>query len=188
MTDQMIPEEASGAAALPARQLTRARTWTGDTEWYTPPTILEAARGVLGAIDLDPASSDAQQVMSPVKATRYHTVDDSGLDMPWRGRVWLNPPYARGRIDRFVGKMVWSYQTGDMVAGILLTNSATETSGGGWRRGLATPYVSPPAASGFLNCATARFRLGARPPRIRTRCFTSAPIRQPSPRSLPASA
>ena len=102
---------------LPARQLTRARTWTGNTEWYTPPDILVAACKVLGAIDLDPASSDAQQALSPVKAVRYFTVENSGLDRPWCGRVWLNPPYARGWIDRFVAKTVQSYRSGEMQAG-----------------------------------------------------------------------
>ena len=113
---------------LPPRQLTRARTWTGDVEWYTPPDILEAACEVLGAIDLDPASSDAQQAQAPVKAANYFTVENSGLDRPWCGRIWLNPPYARGWIDRFVEKMVQSYRSGEMRAGILLTNSATETN------------------------------------------------------------
>jgi ParB family chromosome partitioning protein len=114
--------------SLPPRQLTRARTWTGDTEWYTPPDILEAAHEVLGAIDLDPASSDAQQALSPIKAAIYFTVENSGLDRPWRGRIWLNPPYARGWIDRFVEKMVQSYRDREMQAGIMLTNSATETN------------------------------------------------------------
>src|SRR5215813_2992393 len=98
--------------SLPLRQLTRARTWTGDTEWYTPPDILEAAREVLGTIDLDPASSAAQQALSPVKAANYFTIKNSGLDRPWFGRVWLNPPYARGWIDRFVAKIVQSYRDG----------------------------------------------------------------------------
>jgi phage N-6-adenine-methyltransferase len=117
-----------GPTLLPPRQITRARTWTGDTEWYTPPDILEAVREVLGAIDLDPASSDAQQALSPVKAASYFTILDNGLERPWPGRVFCNPPYARGWIDVFVAKMVASYRSGEMQAGILLTNSATETN------------------------------------------------------------
>jgi DNA N-6-adenine-methyltransferase (Dam) len=81
----------------------------------------------MGGIDVDPASSDAQQERAPVKAATYYTVENSGLDKPWNGRVFLNPPYARGWIDRFVAKMVAAYQTGEMQQGIMLTNSATET-------------------------------------------------------------
>jgi hypothetical protein len=187
MTDQTT-ECNEQAAALPARQLTGARTWTGDTEWYTPPAILEAAHEVLGAIDLDPASSDAQQELSPVKAARYHTVDDSGLDVPWRGRVWLNPPYARGWIDRFVAMMVQSYQAGDMVAGILLTNSATETKWWRMAAGACDAVCFPTGRVRFLKLRNGALSRGGSSPRIHTRCFTSAPIRQPSPRSLTASA
>jgi phage N-6-adenine-methyltransferase len=110
-----------------ARQITRAVTWTGDTEWYTPQNILEAAAEVLGVIDLDPASSAAQQAHATVKATRYFTIADNSLKQRWDGRVFLNPPYARGWINAFVDKMISAYQAGDMTAGILLTNSATET-------------------------------------------------------------
>jgi phage N-6-adenine-methyltransferase len=112
---------------IPQRQITRARTWTGDTEWYTPASILEAAREVMGGIDLDPASSDAQQAQATVKASQYFTIGTNGLERVWRGRVWLNPPYARGWVDLFVEKMVASYQSGEMQTGIMLTNSATET-------------------------------------------------------------
>jgi hypothetical protein len=81
----------------------------------------------MGGIDLDPATSDAQQARSPVRATKYFTIENSGLDKPWNGRVFLNPPYARYWVDRFVEKMVTSYRTRDLQQGILLTNSATET-------------------------------------------------------------
>jgi phage N-6-adenine-methyltransferase len=112
---------------IPPRQITRARTWTGDTEWYTPPNLIVAAAAVMGGIDLDPATSDAQQACSPVKVADYFTIENNGLDKPWNGRVFLNPPYARGWVDRFVEKMVASYRTGELQQGILLTNSATET-------------------------------------------------------------
>ena len=108
----MAQETLHTTAVIPARQITRARTWTGDTEWYTPANILEAVAEVLGAIDLDPASSAAQQAHATVKATRYFTIADNSLEQRWRGRVFLNPPYARGWIDAFVDKMVSAYQAG----------------------------------------------------------------------------
>ena len=91
----MAQETLHTTAVIPARQITRARTWTGDTEWYTPANFLEGAAEVLGAIDLDPASSAAQQACAAVKATRYFTIADNSLEQRWRGRVFLNQPYAR---------------------------------------------------------------------------------------------
>jgi ParB family chromosome partitioning protein len=112
---------------IPARQATRARTWTGDIEWYTPGYLLEAAAQVMGGIDLDPASSNAQQAAAPVKATRYFTIEDDGLTKPWCGRIFLNPPYAARLIDVFITKLLTEYQTGNLQQAVLLTNSSTET-------------------------------------------------------------
>src|SRR5260221_7395603 len=62
-------------------------------EWFTPSRYIEAARLVMGSIDLDPAScSEANQT---VKAKRYYSIDDNGLEQPWYGNIWLNPPYGR---------------------------------------------------------------------------------------------
>lgn len=59
-------------------------------EHYTPASIVEAAREVLGEIDLDPASClEAQRT---VRAERFFTRGVNGLFQPWRGRVFLNPP------------------------------------------------------------------------------------------------
>lgn len=59
-------------------------------EHYTPANIVEAARAVLGEIDLDPASClEAQQT---VKASQYYTAGVNGLVQPWAGRVFVNPP------------------------------------------------------------------------------------------------
>ena len=57
MTTRINADAYTADLALPLHQLTRARTWTGTVKWFTPPDILEAAYEVLGAIDLDPASS-----------------------------------------------------------------------------------------------------------------------------------
>jgi len=98
---------------------------SGNTEWYTPPEIIEAARRVLGEIDLDPASSEAANVV--VKAKRIYTQEDSGLLHPWTGRVWLNPPYSAGLVREFVGKLGREYDSGNVRAAIVLVNNATET-------------------------------------------------------------
>jgi hypothetical protein len=55
----------------------RGTEGTGKFERYTPAEYIEAARKVLGGIDLDPATSpQAQRV---VQATRYFTEKDDGL-------------------------------------------------------------------------------------------------------------
>jgi len=60
---------------------------SGEVEYYTPVEIIEAARRVMGGIDLDPASSENANRI--VRATRIFTAQDDGLSQPWNGRVWL---------------------------------------------------------------------------------------------------
>ena len=79
---------------------------TGDYEWNTPPEIIEAARSCMGGIDLDPASNETAQEL--VQAERYYTVEDDGLAQTWNGRVWMNPPYRGGAINRFIERLIAS--------------------------------------------------------------------------------
>lgn len=67
-----------------------ARHSMDSPEWYTPAPIVEAARQVMGAIDLDPASH--AEANETVKAASYYTEENNGLRMPWVGRVFVNPP------------------------------------------------------------------------------------------------
>jgi hypothetical protein len=91
-----------------------------ENEWYTPVRYLDAAREVLGGIDLDPASSEAANQI--VKATRILTKHDDGLAHPWRGRVFLNPPYGR-LAGEFVTKLVDERQAGNVTAAVALVNA-----------------------------------------------------------------
>jgi len=102
-----------------------ATAWSGETEWFTPPEILGAARAVLGGFDLDPASHDMAQ--RSVRAARHHTRSDDGLAQPWSGRVWLNPPYGAALLHRFVDKLVGHVAAGDVRAAILLVDNRTDT-------------------------------------------------------------
>ena len=63
------------------------------SDWVTPPEIIEAAREVMGSIDLDPASSGRVN-RKVVKATKYYNERMNGLKKPWYGNVWLNPPFG----------------------------------------------------------------------------------------------
>ena len=111
---------ATGKAAYPRAE------FTGENEWYTPAEYVEHAREALGCIDLNPASSDRAQ--STVKAQRYYTAADDGLTLQWHGRVWLNPPYSRELIGKFIDKLVEEYTAGRTQSAILLTHNSTDTA------------------------------------------------------------
>jgi ParB family chromosome partitioning protein len=72
--------------------VTIAQHSSASSRWFTPPEILDAARAVLGPIELDPASEPAANEV--VQASRYLTVNDNGLIHPWGNpeSIWLNPP------------------------------------------------------------------------------------------------
>lgn len=98
---------------------------TGENEWYTPSRFTILAAGVMGGIDLDPASSDVAQ--ERVNAGAYYTIDDDGLSKPWFGNVWLNPPYSKDLIGRFADKLVGHVEAGEVSQAVVLINNATET-------------------------------------------------------------
>lgn len=69
-------------------------------EWFTPPEIIEA----LGPFDDDPCQPG----------------QTNGLERPWRGRVWLNPPYGPD-----TGQ--WLRKLADHGNGIAIIFARTET-------------------------------------------------------------
>ena len=87
---------------------------------------MEAARQVMGGIDLDPASNDKAQ--ETIQAATYFTADDNGLIHDWHGRVWLNPPYSRDLIGKFIDQLIWQIQADNVEQAILLTHNYTDTA------------------------------------------------------------
>ena len=77
-------------------------------KWGTPADIVERARRVMGRIDLDPCSSNYFQ--QTVQASKYYSLDDrgeNGLELPWDGRVFCNPP--GGLVREFWKKAILSF-------------------------------------------------------------------------------
>jgi len=62
-------------------------------ERYSPPWLVEAARTVMGAIDVDPAS--CEYANRNVRAKKYFSRQNNGLRQHWHGRVFVNPPFGR---------------------------------------------------------------------------------------------
>lgn len=67
----------------------------------------------MDGIDLDPASCDHAQ--KTVKADKYHTLKDNGLDQTWAGKVFLNPPYSASAGKRkFIQRLADDYKAGNV--------------------------------------------------------------------------
>jgi phage N-6-adenine-methyltransferase len=103
----------------------RGTQGTGEFERYTPRQYIEAAREVLGVIDLDPATCAAAQKW--IGAKKFYTAETNGLAQQWHGNVWLNPPYHRELAPRFIEKLIVELTLGRVEAAIMLTNNCTDT-------------------------------------------------------------
>lgn len=94
-------------------------------DYITPPCYTQAAKLVMGGIDLDPASNPASNRF--VGAANIFTIADDGLRHDWFGRVWLNPPYGGQQAD-FVLKAIEEYRSGRVKQVIFCLNAhALET-------------------------------------------------------------
>lgn len=94
---------------------------SGNNERYTPKEYIDAARLVMGSIDLDPASSELANKV--VQAKKIYTAEDDGLIQDWYGNIWLNPPYAKDLLPKFADKFAES----SFNQAIVLVHNATET-------------------------------------------------------------
>lgn len=99
-------------------------------EWYTPFKYIEAAREVLGTIDLDPAS--CAQANETVQAKRYFTIEDDGLKQQWGGKIYMNPPFGtatghiwagKSNIAAFLHKLIAEYKVGNVSEAISLVRA-----------------------------------------------------------------
>lgn len=97
---------------------------SGDVEYYTCPKILEAARRVMGGIELDPASTYAAN--DNVKAERIFTMADDGLKQDWIAKsIWLNWPFGRVQNPLWSAKMASEWNKLHFGQGCILTYACT---------------------------------------------------------------
>lgn len=127
---QILEANRQGAAIDVPPALPHIAQASGDNEWYTPAEYIEAAREVMGRIDLDPASTEIANTV--VRASRYYAKEEDGLKQEWGGCLWLNPPYSQPEIRLFCEKLVENIA--EIEQALILVNNATETR---WFRDLA---------------------------------------------------
>ena len=82
--------------------------------WLTPPEWIRA----LGPFDLDPC---CPPVMPWPTAAKMLTAREDGLQTPWQGRVWLNPPFGNQAA-------LWLRKMAEHGNGIALIPARTETA------------------------------------------------------------
>jgi hypothetical protein len=83
-------------------------------DWYTPPEIFAALKL---QFDLDPCSPGAGHW---VPARKVFTKADDGLRQPWRGLVFMNPPFGGRR-----GHLPWLTRFFDHANGIAIVRAYT---------------------------------------------------------------
>lgn len=126
-----VPPEQTREAAREAVKKAHVAHNSGNNEWYTPAAFIDAARAVMGGIDLDPATSEIAN--RTVQAGKIFTAENDGLAQDWPvSRIWMNPPYAQPLMGQFASKYAQAIRDGS--EGVVLVNNATET---GWFQEMA---------------------------------------------------
>lgn len=107
------------------KQIRKQPFASDEVEFYTPPKYIDAAKIVLGSIDLDPASSPAANEV--VRAGHYYSKADDGLKQKWHGKVYMNPPYGKLGVE-FVDKLLEEYKSRSVIEAIILLNTHAVTA------------------------------------------------------------
>lgn len=96
---------------------------SGNTEYYTPQEIMEAARKTMGVITLDPFSSSIAN--EKVRAGFYYTKEDNAFTQKWFGNVWMNHPFSRDNNKKAIEKLVTEYEKLNIDQACCITFAAT---------------------------------------------------------------
>lgn len=121
-----------GASALEARiarlqkGAPNALQSSQSEEWYSPKNVLDRVVMTLGAIDLDPCAEEPKNGVHNVPAIHHITKAENGLAHPWRGAVYMNPPYGF-QVDDWCEKLLHEYRDGGVTSAVALLAARTDT-------------------------------------------------------------
>ena len=107
------------------------------TDWATPPALFDALDREFGPFDLDPCGAREHHYSAYVIHHRGGLFYDGscpaldGLAQPWRGRVYVNPPYGRS-LPRWIEKAVAEVEAGNADRVVMLMAARTDTTA--WQR------------------------------------------------------
>ncbi len=109
-------------------------TSSANSDWRTPVWLAEHLKKAYGPFDLDPAASPGTSV-----GRRSYTRHAGGLEKPWKGRVYVNPPHARSlgeTVEPWIDKALEELDLGNAELVVMLVPSRTDTA---WWHELVMP-------------------------------------------------
>ena len=112
------------------RAVEKPEGWTSD-KWATPWPLVEKLADEFGPFDLDPCAEH-----HTAKADRYYTMDEDGLQQPWVGRVFVNPPYSNP--GPWCLRARQAVDVGEAEVVVMLLPAAVDTR---WFHQLVLPYA-----------------------------------------------
>lgn len=123
------------------------QTWI-TPQWITPQWIIDE----LGPFDLDPCAAETQ----PWPCAK-HSYKAAGLERDWVGTIWLNPPFDRYQVSKWVEKLA------DHGKGIALLHARTETDWflPAWQRASGIMFLSTRLHFHYPDGARAKANSGA---------------------------
>jgi hypothetical protein len=93
-------------------------------EWYTPRAIVDRVISFFEVIHTDPCSNSKDTPNVPAEIV--YTKTDNGLMQPWKGNVYMNPPYG-DEIPAWTERMVQAYRDEEINQAIALLPGRIDT-------------------------------------------------------------
>lgn len=119
----------AGLYLAPLGERTRFYVASGNSSvhhgWETPAEIVTVLEQAFGRFDLDPCAASKGAARGRINARLRLTVEDDGLSVSWRGKVFVNPPYGR-QLRVWVAKCATEAKAGAMVVGLIPARTDTK--------------------------------------------------------------